>query len=43
MELRSRCKGYAVAAVKAGPVRPPLSDLTSEEATLAKLIAAHEA
>ncbi|MCD7107721.1 5-dehydro-4-deoxyglucarate dehydratase [Rhizobium sp. DKSPLA3] len=40
MALRSRRKGYAVAAVKAGvrlqgfaagPVRPPLSDLTAEE------------
>jgi 5-dehydro-4-deoxyglucarate dehydratase len=53
MELRSRCKGQAVAALKtgvrlvgfeAGPVQPPLLDLTSgEEATLAKLIAAHKA
>jgi hypothetical protein len=43
MELRSRCKRYAVASVKAGPVGPPHSDLTSEKATLAKLIAAHEA
>lgn len=48
MALRSRRKGYAVSAVKAGvrlqgfdagPVRPPLDDLTAEEeAILAKLI-----
>ena len=40
MELRSRRKGYAVSAIKAGvrlvgfdagPVRPPLTDLTSQE------------
>ncbi|MDD7970994.1 5-dehydro-4-deoxyglucarate dehydratase [Roseinatronobacter alkalisoli] len=51
MELRSRRKGYAVAAVKAGvrlvgfdagPVRAPLSDLTSEEtAALQALIDQH--
>lgn len=49
MEIRSRAKGYAVSAVKAGvrlqgfaagPVRPPLKDLTpQEEADLAALIA----
>jgi 5-dehydro-4-deoxyglucarate dehydratase len=47
MRLRSRGKGYAVSAIKAGvrlagfdagPVRPPLTDLTEEEvAMLAKL------
>lgn len=51
MELRSRRKGYAVAAVKAGvrlvgfdagPVRAPLSDLTGEEEEILKaLIDAH--
>ena len=51
MALRSRRKGYAVAAVKAGvrlqgfaagAVRPPLEDLTiEEEAILQKLIGAH--
>ena len=49
MEIRSRAKGYAVSAVKAGvrlqgfnagPVRAPLKDLTAkEEADLAALIA----
>jgi len=49
MDIRSRAKGYAVSAVKAGvrlqgfaagPVRPPLKDLTQqEEADLAALIA----
>lgn len=49
MAIRSRGKGYAVAAVKAGvrlkgfdagPVRPPLTDLTAEETDmLAQLIA----
>jgi 5-dehydro-4-deoxyglucarate dehydratase len=49
MEIRSRAKGYAVSAVKAGvrlqgfaagPVRSPLKDLTAqEEADLAALIA----
>lgn len=48
MALRSRRKGYAVSAIKAGvrlqgfdagPVRPPLDDLTAEEeGILAKLI-----
>ena len=48
MALRDRQKGYAVAAIKAGvrlvgypagPVRPPLTDLTAEEeAILARLI-----
>lgn len=52
MAIRNRRKGYAVAAIKAGvrlqgfdagPVRAPLSDLTSEEeAMLANLIAAHK-
>lgn len=52
MAIRNRRKGYAVAAIKAGvrlqgfdagPVRAPLSDLTSdEEAMLAKLIAPHQ-
>ncbi|ODT81962.1 MAG: 5-dehydro-4-deoxyglucarate dehydratase [Pelagibacterium sp. SCN 64-44] len=52
MALRSRRKGYAVAAVKAGvrlqgfdagPVRSPLSDLTGEEeAILLKLIGTHK-
>ncbi|SMQ85771.1 5-dehydro-4-deoxyglucarate dehydratase [Devosia lucknowensis] len=52
MELRSRRKGYAVAAIKAGvrlqgfdagPVRSPLCDLTpDEEAVLAKLIGSHK-
>ena len=52
MELRSRRKGYAVAAIKAGvrlqgfdagAVRSPLSDLTGEEeAILAKLIGTHK-
>ncbi|HEY8575225.1 MAG TPA: 5-dehydro-4-deoxyglucarate dehydratase [Devosia sp.] len=52
MALRSRRKGYAVAAVKAGvrlqgfdagPVRSPLSDLTSEEeAVLLKLVDQHK-
>ncbi|TCL73842.1 5-dehydro-4-deoxyglucarate dehydratase [Rhizobium sp. BK251] len=51
MEIRNRCKGYAVSAVKAGvrlqgfdtgPVRPPLTDLTSEEvAMLERLIEPH--
>lgn len=51
MDLRSRRKGYAVAAVKAGvrivgfdagSVRPPLDDLTAaEEETLKALIATH--
>lgn len=51
MELRSRRKGYAVSAIKAGvrligydagPTRPPLSDLTAEEeAILADLIQAN--
>lgn len=51
MELRSRRKGYAVSAIKAGVrsvgfaagrVRPPLSDLTpDEEETLARIIAAN--
>lgn len=49
MEIRSRAKGYAVSAVKAGvrlqgfsagPVRPPLTDLSArDEADLAALIA----
>lgn len=49
MSLRNRSKGYAVSAIKAGvrqrgfdagPVRPPLTDLTREEEdTLAQLIA----
>ncbi|WMT85940.1 5-dehydro-4-deoxyglucarate dehydratase [Pelagibacterium sp. 26DY04] len=52
MAIRSRRKGYAVAAVKAGvrlqgfdagPVRAPLSDLTKEEeAMLEALIGAHK-
>ncbi|WP_323012813.1 5-dehydro-4-deoxyglucarate dehydratase [Devosia sp.] len=52
MALRSRRKGYAVAAVKAGvrlqgfdagPVRSPLSDLTGEEeAILLNLIGTHK-
>ena len=52
MALRSRRKGYAVAAIKAGvrlqgfdagPVRSPLSDLTpEEEAILARLIKAQK-
>lgn len=52
MKIRSRRKGYAVAAVKAGvrlqgfdagPVRAPLSDLTrEEEAMLEALIGAHK-
>lgn len=51
MEIRNRCKGYAVSAVKAGvrlqgfdtgPVRAPLTDLTSEEvAMLERLIEPH--
>lgn len=51
MELRSRRKGYAVSAVKAGvrligfdagPVRPPLDDLTATEVeTLKALIETH--
>ena len=51
MELRSRKKGYAVSAIKAGvrlqgfragPVRAPLTDLTAEEEeTLQRLIDAH--
>ncbi|ABS65927.1 5-dehydro-4-deoxyglucarate dehydratase [Xanthobacter versatilis] len=51
MALRSRRKGYAVAAVKAGvrlvgfdagPVRAPLDDLTvEEEGILRDLIEAH--
>lgn len=51
MELRSRRKGYAVSAIKAGvrlvgfdagAVRPPLSDLTGEEEEILKaLIDAH--
>lgn len=45
MELRSRRKGYAVSAIKAGvrlagfdagPVRPPLDDLTAEEERILK-------
>jgi 5-dehydro-4-deoxyglucarate dehydratase len=50
MAIRNRAKGYAVAAIKAGvrlrgyaagPVRPPLVDLTAEEtAMLERLIAA---
>ncbi|GGA46196.1 5-dehydro-4-deoxyglucarate dehydratase [Pelagibacterium lentulum] len=52
MAIRNRRKGYAVAAIKAGvrlqgfdagPVRAPLSDLTSEEeAMMAKLIAPYK-
>jgi 5-dehydro-4-deoxyglucarate dehydratase len=47
MELRSRRKGYAVAAIKAGvrlvgfeagPVRPPLADLTAEEEAMLQQI-----
>lgn len=51
MELRGRRKGYAVSAIKAGvrlvgfdagPVRPPLDDLTGEEDEILKaLIEAH--
>lgn len=51
MELRSRRKGYAVSAIKAGvrqvgfdagPVRAPLSDLTGEEEEILRdLIASH--
>jgi len=51
MEIRDRCKGYAVSAIKAGvriqgfdvgPVRSPLSDLKpNEEADLRALIEAH--
>lgn len=51
MELRSRAKGYAVSAIKAGvrlqgfaagAVRPPLTDLTEEEeGILQRLIDAH--
>jgi 5-dehydro-4-deoxyglucarate dehydratase len=51
MELRARRKGYAVAAIKAGvrlvgfeagPVRPPLDDLTAaEEETLQRIIDAN--
>ncbi|MEM7445887.1 MAG: 5-dehydro-4-deoxyglucarate dehydratase [Pseudomonadota bacterium] len=51
MALRGRVKGYAISAIKAGvrlrgfdagPVRPPLTDLTAEEvATLKALIDAH--
>ena len=51
MALRNRRKGYAVAAIKAGvrlagfdagPVRPPLDDLTAaEEAELQAIIAAN--
>ncbi|KAA0969452.1 5-dehydro-4-deoxyglucarate dehydratase [Aureimonas fodinaquatilis] len=49
MELRNRRKGYAVSAVKAGvrlrgfeagAVRPPLSDLTSDETVLLESIIA---
>ena len=53
MALRSRRKGYAVSAIKAGvrlvgfncgPVRAPLDDLTREdESTLQELIALHSA
>ena len=53
MELRSRRKGYAVSAIKAGvrlvgfeagPVRSPLSDLTKEEeAILQQIIDANPA
>ncbi len=52
MALRSRRKGYAVAAIKAGvrlqgfdagPVRPPLDDLTAEEEQmLLALIGSHK-
>jgi 5-dehydro-4-deoxyglucarate dehydratase len=52
MALRSRRKGYAVAAIKAGvrlqgfdagKVRPPLDDLTEEEEQmLLKLIGSHK-
>jgi 5-dehydro-4-deoxyglucarate dehydratase len=52
MDLRSRRKGYAVAAIKAGvrlqgfdagKVRPPLDDLTAEEEQmLLKLIGSHK-
>jgi 5-dehydro-4-deoxyglucarate dehydratase len=47
MELRARRKGYAVSAIKAGvrlvgfeagPVRPPLDDLTSEEESILKAL-----
>ncbi|MFC3075572.1 5-dehydro-4-deoxyglucarate dehydratase [Shinella pollutisoli] len=51
MAIRNRAKGYAVSAVKAGvrlqgfdagPVRPPLSDLTTEEvAMMEALIGKH--
>ncbi len=53
MEIRSRRKGYAVSAIKAGvrlagydagPVRPPLVDLTEEESQmLARLIEPYRA
>ena len=52
LELRDRCPGYAVSAIKAGvriqgfdagPVRPPLTDLTKDEhATLERIIGAHK-
>lgn len=52
MAIRNRAKGYAVSAVKAGvrlqgfdagPVRPPLSDLTAEEtAMMEALIGRHK-
>jgi 5-dehydro-4-deoxyglucarate dehydratase len=52
MALRSRRKGYAVSAIKAGvrlqgfdagKVRPPLDDLTSdEEDMLLQLIGSHK-
>lgn len=47
MALRNRRKGYAVSAIKAGvrlagydagPVRPPLSDLTAEEEAILKTL-----